>query len=452
MDERAFYPRYVEPRLTEALEDSPVVLIQGPRQCGKTTLAQVVCAPEHLTWDGDVLTFDGHPLSFLTAQTRGYTYISFDDAVVRTGAEADPMGFVADLPERVILDEIQRVPAIFAALKMEVDHRRLPGRFVLTGSTNVLRVPTLQDSLAGRLEVIRLHPLAQCEIEGQSPSAFTSDRSSGFLNALFGGGFKIQRTDRLGKQLGERIAAGGYPAALARPPGRRRATWYRNYLDAQTQRDVRDLSRISTLEALPRLLALAATQTAQLFNVSELAAPFQLTRPTIQDYVVLLERIFLLERLPPWHSNRLSRLVKTPKLHIGDTGLACALLGVDADALAVDRTLLGQLLETFVFQELRRQASWHDAACTFFHYRDKDKVEVDIVIERGTQAVAGVEVKAGATVNEKDFRGLRKLRAATGSRFAGGVVVYDGETCVSFGDGLYAVPLRLLWATPRETT
>ena len=182
-----------------------------------------------------------------------------------------------------------------------------------------------------------------------------------------------------------------------------------------SQRDVRELARIASLDALPRLLALAAAQTARLLNVSDLAAPFQLSRPTIRDYVTLLERVFLLEALPPWHSNRLSRLVKTPKLHVGDTGLACALLGVDAAALLADRSLLGPLLETFVFQELRRQASWHEEPHAFFHYRDRDGTEVDIVIERGARQLAGVEVKAGATVTSADFRGLRKLRDAVES-------------------------------------
>ena len=447
MADAPFYPRYIEQRLAEALADSPVVLIQGPRQCGKTTLAQMLCAPASLN-RRDALKVSGGPSSgFLTAETRNYAYISFDDDVARAGAEADPMGFVGDLPEKVILDEVQRVPALFTALKMEVDRQRVPGRFVLTGSADVLRVPTIQDSLAGRLEVIRLHPLAQGEIAGERSLGPASDSFPDFLDALFGRGFKTRRTARLGRELCERIAAGGYPAALARPPGPRRANWYRNYLDAQTQRDVRDLARIRTLEELPRLLALSAAQTAGLFNVSELAAPFQISRPTIRDYIVLLERVFLLERLPPWHSNRVSRLVKTPKLHMGDTGLACALLGVDAADLAADRVLLGQLLETFVFQELRRRASWHEDFLTFFHYRDRDKTEVDIVIERGTRAVAGVEVKAGATVTAADFRGLRKLKAAAGTRFAGGAVVYDGEMCVSHGDGLYAVPLRLLWGT-----
>jgi predicted AAA+ superfamily ATPase len=412
MPENSLYPRFTEPRLIEALADSPVVLIHGPRQSGKTTLAQMVGEP------------------------RGYTYINFDDDVARAAAEVDPLGFVADLPERVILDEVQWVPELFTALKTAVDRNRVPGRFMLTGSTNILLVPKLADSLAGRMGILRLYPLAQCELER---------RQSGFLDILFEGGFKIRRTERLAGQLAERITAGGYPAALARSTSRRRAVWYRDYLDAMVQRDVRDLTRISSLDALPRLLAMAAAETARLLNVSNLAAPFQLSRPTIRDYVTLLERIFLLEVLPPWHSNRLRRLIKTPKLHIGDTGLACALLGVVSDTLRADRPLLGQLLETFVFQELRRQASWHDDPMTFFHYRDKDGVEIDIIIERGARSLAGVEVKATATVTEADFRGLRKLKNSVGKRFAGGVVLYDGEMTASFGDGLFAIPVRALW-------
>ena len=414
MPETALYPRYAEPRLTEALADSPVVLIHGPRQCGKTTLARVV------------------------GERMGYAYVNFDDDVARGAAEADPAGFVADLPEHTILDEVQRVPALFAALKTAVDRKRVVGRFMLTGSANVLLVPKLADSLAGRMQILRLHPLAQCELARRAPA---------FLDVLFRGGFKTRQNERLAGQLAERIAAGGYPAALARPTEKRRATWYRDYLEALVQRDVRDLARISALDALPRLLSLAAAQTARLLNVADLSAPFQLSRPTIRDYVTLLERVFLLETLPPWHSNRLSRLVKTPKLHLGDSGLACALLGVDAASLAADRPLLGQLLETFVFQELRRQASWRDEPIGFFHFRDKDGAEVDIVLERGARELVGVEVKASATVTVADFRGMRKLREAAGKRFAAGVVLYDGEITASFGDGFFAVPLRALWET-----
>ncbi len=428
------YPRHAARPLADALAYSPAALVHGPRQCGKTTLARSV----------------GGPL--------GYSYVSFDDDVARLTAEADPAGFLSDLPERVVLDEVQRVPGLFAALKVAIDRRRTPGRFILTGSSNVLLVPRLSDSLAGRMHVLRLHPLSQAELgrPGPGPSASPgravqggpAQPSVGFLDALFGGGPDFQVAERLGAELAERIVAGGYPAALVRPKGRWRTEWYRSYVETIVARDVRDLARIRHLDALPKLLSVAAAGTAQLFNATKLASTFGVGRATVHDYVTLLERVFLLNRIQPWHGSRLKRLVKTPKLHLGDTGLACTLLGTDAAYLAAERTLLGQLLETFVCQELRRMASGHPEPHSFHHYRDKDGAEVDIVIERG-RAVAGVKVKAAATVNRADFRGLRKLRAALGSRFAGGVVLYDGELGVSFGEGLRAVPIRALWETTK---
>jgi predicted AAA+ superfamily ATPase len=412
MNTNRLYPRFAARRLKEALTDTPVVLIHGPRQCGKTTLARLV----------------GDPL--------GYSYFSFDDPVLISAAESDPIGFVDDLPNHTILDEVQRAPSLFPALKMAVDRRRVPGRFLLTGSANVMLLPKPSESLAGRIGIIQLHPLARCELAG---------KESHFLDALFAGSFKTKKFERLGKALAELVADGGYPAALARPNPRRRAAWYRDYVETLTQRDVRDLIRIRSLDVLPRLLEHAAGQTARLMNVSELAAPLQVSRTTIREYLTLLERVFLIEELRPWHSNRVSRLIKTPKLHLGDTGLASVLIGLDAAALEKDRTSLGPLLETFVFQELRRQASWPEMDIRFYHFRDKDNFEVDIILERGAYEIAGVEVKASATVTGADFRGLRKLRDSVKNRFAGGIVLYDGETCVNFGDALYAVPIRLLW-------
>lgn len=286
---------------------------------------------------------------------------------------------------------------------------------------------------------MRLHALAQCEIENRRPR---------FIDVLFGGGFRTGIAEPLGADLAARITAGGYPAALKRRAPARRRAWYRDYVETQIQRDVRDLARVRSLDALPKLLGLAAAHTAQLINVADLSAPFELTRQTIHEYVTLLERVFLLERLPSWHANRLSRLVKRPKLHLGDTGVACSLLGIDATGLDKDRQLLGAMLETFVLQELRRQASWRQAAIDFFHFRDRDDFEVDIVLEQGHSAVAGVEVKAAATVTETDLRGLRKLRDAAGKRFVAGVVLYDGSASIRFGDGLFAVPVRKLWEMP----
>jgi hypothetical protein len=412
MKESTLYPRFIEPRVVEALADSPVVLIHGPRQCGKTTLARLV---------GDA---------------KGFAYFSFDDDVQRAAAQTDPVGYVADLPERAVLDEVQRVPALFTSLKAAVDAGRAPGRFILTGSANVLLVPRLADSLAGRMEILQLHPLAQAELREEPVS---------FLSRLFAANFKADSSgQRQGKALAERVVAGGFPAALARSTPRRRAAWYRDYADTLIQRDIRDLGRISAMDALPRLLTMAAGQTACLVNVSELAAPFQISRPTIREYVTLLSRIFLLDELPPWYTNRMKRLVKTPKLHLGDTGLACMLLGLDAESLWQDRAVFGRLLETFIYQELRRHASWQAEDVSFSHFRDKDKVEVDVVLESGGR-VAGVEVKAAATVTSDDFKGLRKLQEAAQKTFSGGVVLYDGEAVVGFGDKLYAVPISHLW-------
>lgn len=412
MSQATLYPRFAEPNLLEALSDSPVVLVHGPRQCGKTTLARRL------------------------ETARSYEYISLDDSVALAAAAGDPTGFVGRLGERTVIDEVQRAPGLFPALKSAVDRRRTAGRFLLTGSTSVLFVPKLSESLAGRMEILRLHPLAQCELARRRPR---------FLDTLFDASFRTRSFERLGDDLAQRVAAGGFPAALARPTPRRRAAWYRDYVDTLVQRDVRDLARIRSLDVLPRLLAAAAGQTARLLNVADLAAPFQLSRPTIREYVTLLEQVFLLEELPPWHANRLSRLVKTPKLHACDSGVACALLGVDARALSDDRALLGQVLETFVYQELRRQASWSDDPIAFHHFRDRDDFEVDIVLERGGRALAGVEVKASATVRPSDFRGLKKLAELAGRRFAAGVVLYDGELSASFGDRMFAVPIRSLW-------
>ncbi len=412
MNEKELYPRFLRPRIEEALADSPVVLIHGPRQCGKTTLARLV------------------------GEAAGFACFTFDDDLQRAAARADPVGYVADLPERVVLDEVQRVPELFTSLKAAVDSRRTPGRFILTGSANVLLVPRLADSLAGRMEILRLHPLAQAEVAGKQVD---------FLDRLFAGDFRVGRFwQRQGKDLARRVAAGGFPAALIRAVPRRRSAWYRDYADTLVQRDIRDLARISALDAVPRLLTAAAGQSACLLNVSELAGPFQVSRQTIREYLTLLTRIFLVDELPPWYSNRMKRLVKTPKLHIGDTGLACALLGLDADGLWADRGLFGRLLESFVYQELRRHADWREIPTMFSHFRDKDRVEVDMVLESGG-LVAGVEVKAASTVTAADFKGLRKLRAAASHAFAAGVVLYDGDAAAGFGDRLYAVPVSCLW-------
>ena len=412
------YRRLAESALVAALADTPVVLIHGPRQCGKTTLAQQV------------------------GRRRGFRYYTFDDAATLAAARADVTGFVARLERRAILDEVQRVPELFAALKPTVDADRASVRLILTGSSNVLLVPRLSDSLAGRIEILRLYPLAQIELERAPPA---------FLNALFSDRQIFAPGRTLGKEIAERIVRGGYPVAQKRT-AKRRDDWHANYIETLVQRDVHELAHIAHLDALPKLLTLAASQTARLANLSELASAFELSRPTIRNYLTLTERLFLVEFLPPWFSNRAKRLIKSPKLHFGDTGLACTLLRCGAAAELYDqRVLLGQLLETFVFGEIAKQAAAHPERIGLYHLRDKDGYEVDIVVQRGTQHV-GIEVKAASSVHEADFRGIKRLRELLGPRFHGGIVLYDGDHVLPFGERLLAVPLSALWSRiPRRT-
>lgn len=417
MPEPTPYPRFALARLEAVLADTPVVVLHGPRQCGKSTLARIA------------------------ADRHGHTCLTLDDDNILGAAREDPVGFCANLPHKVVIDEIQRAPELFTSLKAMVDRDRRPGRFILTGSANVRLLPRLADSLAGRMEVLRLAPLAQVEIARAAPGP-------GFLDRLFAADFSVSAkpTPRLGDELIERVTTGGFPPVLARATPRRRRDWLLAYADSLLQRDIRDLANIRSLESVPRLLELAATQTSQLFNANALSAPLELTRPTVREYLALLEKLFLIELLPPWHHNRLKRLMKTPKLHLADTGLAAALLGLDVAALKADRSAFGPLLESFVCQELRRMATWADATYRFFHYRDKDQVEVDVIVERDGRDLCGVEVKASSTVTSADFAGLRRMQEVCGARFKCGVVFHDGETALPFGKNLYAVPYPALWS------
>ena len=345
---------------------------------------------------------------------------------------------MANLADKTILDEVQKVPELFSSIKMVVDNDRQPGRFILTGSANVLQMPRLSDSLAGRMGILRLYPLSQAELHG-SETRFLESLFSGNLNSK-----KQESRPRLGVELANIVARGGYPEAIARTSDASRTRWHRDYIDTIIQRDIKYLARLEAVDSLYKLLELASNHTAQLTNISNLAEVFQLSRPTIGSYVKLLEQLFLLERLPAWYHKASKRLVKTPKLHIADTGLACSMLGLNKTRLFRDKRIFARMLETFVYQELRKYACWHQYPVKFSHFRDKDMVEVDIVLESETR-VAGIEVKAGATIDRKDLNGLKKLRDATAEKFAVGVILYDGETTLSMGPKLYAVPISRLW-------
>ena len=407
------YPRYSAANIQEALADTPVVFVMGPRQVGKTTLVKSLINEE---WE----------------------YITLDDQAQFEIAKADPVGFIRNLPpKQIALDEVQRLPELFISIKQSVDENRQPGRFLLTGSANALLLPRLSDSLAGRMESVRLTALSECEIRGCQPT---------FLTKLLSQKAPSAQETRLRNHLLQRIVTGCFPEPLQRSSERRSTAWYQQYINTLIQRDIQDLAHVDHPDLMTKLLKLTAFYAGKLVNLTELGNKLGLNRLTIQKYIALLEQLFLVEQLPAWHSNEYKRLIKKPKLHSIDTGMMCAIRGLTRERLVQQPADFGLLLESFVYNELRKQATWIDEPLNFFHYRDKDKVEVDIIIENGIGDCFAVEVKAAATLNAKDFTGLKRFQNIAGNRFKFGILLYDGDHTTAFGDRLFAVPIGALWS------
>jgi predicted AAA+ superfamily ATPase len=412
MNMPSLYPRRIEQRLAEALLDTPVVLLAGPRQAGKTTLVRQLAA-------------------------KGLRYLTLDDELTLLAARADPVGLIRSL-DRAVIDEIQRVPQLLLAIKKSVDEDRRPGRFLLTGSANLMALPLVADSLAGRMETLSLLPLSQTEIEGHSAN---------WIDQAFAG--QLLKTDALalGDALTDRVLRGGYPEAITRDSAKRRMAWARQYVDALIQRDVRDVAGIDKLDQLPRFLNALAQTAGQMCNYSQLAGQVGLDGKTAARYAGVFETMYLLKRVDVWARNRLSRVVKTPKLQFIDAGLLAMLMNLGIEEVRRDRSRFGQVLETFVFGELLKHTTSAEGDYQLLYYRDADKVEVDIVIENAAGQLVGVEVKASATVKASDLRGLRKLAALAGDQFKMGVLLYDGAETLPLGDGVWAAPLSSLWGT-----
>lgn len=409
---KSLIDRKALPLVETALADTRVVLISGPRQAGKTTLARMF-------------------------SDRDRPYITLDDAGTLNAAKADPTGFIRGI-KRAIIDEVQRAPDLMLAIKASVDDDQEPGRFLLTGSANLTTIPAIADSLAGRMAIIPLLPLAQAEIRS-SPGLM--------LDRLFAGEEPaIDGEVVLGKALMNMVLAGGYPEALRRTSSARRVSWLEDYVSLILDRDVRDIANIDQLDRLPRLLNVLAEHAGQLINNSSFGSALGLSGVTAQKYIAILERLFLIKTLVPWSNNRLSRLVKTPKLHFIDTGLLAALREDELARLSDDKTRFGALLESFVVSELMKLASWSEKRVSFSHYRTKDLDEVDVVIEDRRGRIIGIEVKASATIKADDFRGLRQLQAAVGDRFVRGLVLHDHDRITPFAERLQAAPLSILWS------
>jgi uncharacterized protein len=410
--------RSAKPRVLEALGDTRIVVIQGARQVGKTTLIQEI------------------------VDERGGRLASLDDPVNARAAREDPVGFLDAVPDRLLaIDEVQRVPELILALKYIVDRDTRPGRFLLTGSANLLKLPAIEDSLAGRTESIELHGFSQGELVGHTER---------FVDRVLAGerfadhDSELHRRDYL-----ERATAGGYPEALARTTRRRRDQWLDNYVNSIVRREADDVSNLQRVGELPLILRVLAARNSGELNVADVARDTGIPARTLTPYLELLQTLYLTQHIPAWATNLAKRVVSKPKVSLLDSGLAARLINVSAQGSSPDANpdLAGGLLEGFVAGEIRRQLSWSEETVRLGHFRDQNAGEVDLVLETPDGRVVGIEVKSTATPSRKDTKGLNYLRDKLGKRFVAGLILHSGTTGAPFGDRISAVPMDALWTT-----
>ncbi len=406
-------PRHAKSRVLEALGDTRIVVIQGARQVGKTTLLREI------------------------VDEIGGRLETFDDDITRASAEADPVGFLSRDPEELLaIDEVQRVPGLILALKLVVDRDPRPGRFLLTGSADLVRLPAAQDSLAGRAENVDLYGFSQGELVG---------RVERFIDRAFAGDRFVDHASTLSRHdYLERVTAGGYPEALRRTAGRRRDQWLDNYVSRIVQRDAPDVSNLQRLADLPLILRTLAARNSGELNMADVARDTGIPVRTLGPYLELLEMLYLIQRLPAWSTNLTKRVVSRPKVSLIDSGLAARLVHVSAAGAAGD--VAGALLEGFVAGELRRQLTWSEQPVRISHYRDQLAGEVDLLLETPDGRIVGIEVKAAASVGRSDAKGMANLRDRLGDRFVGGFLLHTGQRSGPFGDRITAAPIDVLWS------
>ena len=398
--------------LAEHLNEAPVTWIRGARQIGKSTLAQSI-------------TNDDRP------------YLTLDDASLYKLAKNDPQGFIQGLPNRVVIDEIQLVPELFRAIKFAVDRDRTPGRFLLTGSTNVFALAKASESLAGRMQILDLEPLSQVEIEAGTGR---------FIDRCFAQEWKMGdsfSTALTREMLWERVCTGGYPEAVKAKSSKTRDRLFSAYLKTILERDVKEITEITRFKQLPQLLRILASRSSQILNRSDVGRVLAIPRTTLDRYFALLEAVFLHKPIEAYHADAAIALAKADKIQLLDTGLAAHLLELDKSDWTSD--LYGHLVESFICNEVRRLCTWQDRKPALSHFRDKGGREVDIVLDGGRRrGVIGIEVKAKYGLSPKDFRGLQQLKKVAKAEWNTGIVLYQGESIIKHEDN-WAIPIQALW-------
>lgn len=414
MAKRDFYPRWQKNIVEQALKHRRVLLISGARQCGKTTLAKQLVSPD-------------------TA------YRTLDDLSLREVAESDPAGFIEHDFKTLVIDEVQRVPSLFSAIKVVVDSDTRPGRFLLTGSSNIQTLPGVKESLAGRIRKLRLRTLSQGELLRLQPT---------FLERAFQQSFSrksktLRHYDR--QTVLEMSLRGGYAEVLDFDQ-KERKRWHRDYVDALIERDLDDIMRINRQDALRELLKVLAAWSSKYMDVSAIGAGLSIRRPTVESYINALESLYLVERVNPWTKTDYERVGKHSRLFMTDSGLLSSILGWKPDQIALDADRSGKLIETFVFNELAAQIDASEIEHSLFHYRDREQREIDFLIEREDGALLGIEVKAGTAIKTEHFKHLRwfKDNIAKDRPFVG-LVLYTGDAAGLMGEQMWAIPISLLW-------
>jgi len=410
------YRRNITDSIIEALADTPVILVNGARQTGKSTL----CAK--IVEEG---AFQGK-------------FVTMDDPATLLAAQKDPLGFLKDLGTHVIIDEVQRTPELFLPIKKLVDSDRKGRRIILTGSANVMMLPKVGDSLAGRIEIHNLWPLSQDEIEG---------KRSNFLNTLINTDKKFASSNVTWKDVATRMRVGGYPESIARSSSARRNKWFSDYITAILQKDIRELANIEGLAEIPNILKLLATRVGSTINMSDIARLSGIKNTTLKRYVTLLEHIFLIVHIPAWTKNAEGEFVKSSKVYLNDTGLLNHLIGREDDSFLEQRSNAGAYLENFIVMEIIKQLSWSDMYLKPYHFSLHKSSEVDLVLEDRAGGLFGIEIKSSASLHDNDFNGLRRLSSLAGKKFKRGIVLYTGEQYLGgFGDNLQAVPISAVWS------
>ncbi len=403
--------RWQDRTVKTAMQERRVLLLAGPRQCGKTTLVRQL-------------------------ESRQIEYRTLDDGTLWELAESDPAGFVQHNKEMLIIDEVQRVLPLLPAIKKVVDEDNKPGQFLLTGSANVQTMLDVQESLAGRVAKIRLRTLSEGEITGAEPD---------FLNRCFNQDFKDNGKIYSRDNIIQTAMRGGFPETI-KLERRARTRWHRDYISALLERDLMDIVRIRQHEAMQELVKILAAWSSKFMDIANIGTNLSIRRPTLESYINALEALFIVERVQPWTKTDYGRVGKQKKLFMSDSGLMSSILGFREEQVRLDSDRVGKLVETFAYNELAAQVDLSEDEYSLYHYRDREQREIDFIIERDDGALLGVEIKSAATAKKEDFKHLRWFKDnIAGERPFIGIVLYAGEHTGSFGDNLWVVPFGAMW-------